>query len=386
MRGSVLLDSLKLNPYELNPTVTAFKRWSLVLGYSVGHFLVDFACAFLFFRCIAGTADWYLCLLLYNFCAFALQAPLGLIADKLSKNWLFALAGCVLVITAYAICGASEPGQFALVAVVVLGTGNALYHLGGGIDVLNVSEGRFGPVGLFVSPGAFGIFFGTLLGREKTLAAFVVVLALSALFVLVIAIRRALGKAYPQNAPFSLKMGTETSANSPNKALPPVLLFAAACFFLVVLLRSFAGMNLSFEWKSIGYWSLIAVCAVVGGKAAGGFLADRFGVLRTAALSLGIAAALYLFSAAPLPGVLAILLFNMTMPITLCAMVRVFNGAKGFAFGLLTFALFLGFLPSYLGAAATTSPVLAFGLAAVSLALLLPALKPALGATGKREG
>ena len=39
----------------------------------------------------------------------------------------------------------------------------------------------------------------------------------------------------------------------------------------------------------------------------------------------------------------------MTMPITLWAAAKLLPGAKGFAFGMLTFALFLGFLPVYLG-------------------------------------
>lgn len=59
--------------------------------------------------------------------------------------------------------------------------------------------------------------------------------------------------------------------------------------------------------------------------------------------------ALFLLAAVPVAGVGAVLLFNMTMPITLWAMAKVFPAAKGFAFGTLTFALFIGFLPVYLG-------------------------------------
>ena len=33
---------------------------------------------------------------------------------------------------------------------------------------------------------------------------------------------------------------------------------------------------MAFPWKSIGQWALINTCAVVFGKTAGGFLADRF--------------------------------------------------------------------------------------------------------------
>ena len=64
--------------------------------YSAAHFWVDLSCAFLLFRTLSGSPQWMLCLLLYNFCAFALQMPLGLLADRWNRNGLTAAAGCVL--------------------------------------------------------------------------------------------------------------------------------------------------------------------------------------------------------------------------------------------------------------------------------------------------
>ena len=75
-----------------------------------------------------------------------------------------------------------------------------------------------------------------------------------------------------------------------------------------------------------------------------------------------------------LPGVLALFLFNITMPITLFALAQTMSGCKGFSFGLLTFALFLGYLPSYLGAASLRGWGMAL-VAALSALLLLPGLK-----------
>ena len=111
--------------------------------------------------------------------------------------------------------------------------------------------------------------------------------------------------------------------------------------------------------------------ALVLGKTAGGFAMDRRGAKRSSAVSLGLAALLYLASALPLPGILAVFLFNMTMPVTLWAAARVMPGAKGFAFGLMTFALFLGFLPSWLGWPSLLAGPAGYGLMALtSLALL----------------
>jgi len=334
------------------------KYWRIIFFYSAAHLFVDFACAFLMFRSIAKTPDWHLCILLYNFCAFALQMPLGIIADRANRNFLFAATGCVLVAAAYGFRG------IPVMAVVIAGLGNAMFHIGGGVDILNISKEKSGALGLFVSPGAFGVYFGTIAGKGGGLTAFPVILTLAMSALLIFAIHRTQEK-YPENAEFSL--------DTPN---PSRLLAAALCLFFVVCLRSYVGLTLHFPWKSTGSWGMVLVCAVVLGKTFGGFAADRFGAKGTVVVSLGIAALLFLFPQIPLAGVMSVLLFNMTMPVTLWVMAKSFPGAKGFSFGLLTFALFLGFLPVYLGFG-INSPLLPATIAAISLALLLVGLRKA---------
>ena len=340
----------------------SYRHWGMVSMYSVSHFLVDFACAFFMFRAVSGTPDGYLGVLLYNFCAFAMQMPLGIIADRCDKNHLFAAAGCLIVVAAYSLWG------FPALAAAALGTGNALFHLGGGIDVLNISEKKMGALGVFVSPGAFGIFLGTLLGRGGSAAAMPALLpAVAAAALLILVLRKANSEAYTRNAPFSLE------TKIPGKALP-----AAACFFIVVCLRSYMGLSMDFPWKATALLGVALVCAVAFGKAAGGFLADRFGAGRTTAVSLGLAALLFLWGQTPLPGIAATFLFNMTMPVTLWCMAGIFPKAKGFSFGLLTFGLFLGFLPVYLDAKIPAGiPWLFSAGAAISLAFLLAGLRKA---------
>lgn len=79
----------------------------------------------------------------------------------------------------------------------------------------------------------------------------------------------------------------------------------------------------------------------------------------------------YLLSGIPVCGTIAVFLFNMTMPITLWAAARLMPGGKGFAFGLLTFALFLGYLPTALGWPSILTTPLANALAAVVSAVIL---------------
>jgi len=254
-----------------------------------------------------------------------MQMPFGLLADRFDRNGIVAASGCVLVAIAY-------PLPAPVLAAVTAGIGNALFHVGGGIDVLNRSQSKAWALGIYVSPGALGLFLGTLWGKgtQSGLVIPIILILLSAM--ILIYCRQIFTGFRSGGAAIDL-----TAPEGYGKLLP---------LFLVVVLRSYMGMNQSFAWKS--EWAMALTIALVLGKTAGGFALDVVGAKRASAWSLGTAAILYLLSAQPLPGILAVFLFNMTMPVTLWLAARAIPGAKGFTFGLLTFALFLGFLPSYL--------------------------------------
>ena len=320
-----------------------------VAVYSAGHFLVDLACMFLFARLVTLGSRPLECTLLYNFFAFAGQMPIGLVADKLNRNRLVAVLGCALVAAAYLL------GEAPTAACVTAGLGNAMYHVGGGLDTLNRSEGKGALLGVFVSPGAFGLFIGGLLARTAV-PTFVPAAAL-----VVMGAAVALLCAPSRNAELEISFG---------KAGALALLLLA----LVVALRSYVGFLFSFDWKS-GVWAWLFTAGVVLGKALGGFAADRFGSVKTSVVSLALASGLFLLSDSAVLGVAAVLLFNMTMPITLRAAADLLPGAKGFSFGLLTFALFLGFVPKLLGLPGISTPWSYALLSLLSLGLLLPGLR-----------
>lgn len=293
--------------------------------YSAGHFWVDFSCALLMFSQVSGTGEWALCALLYNFCAFALQMPIGLLADRQGRSGALAALGCALVTAGWGLA------PLPVAAAVTAGLGNACFHVGGGVKVLRDGGDRAAPLGIFVSPGAFGIYFGALLGRRDGFPGWAAAVGLL-LFALALLLpeRRTGETSAPEEAP------------SPDRNA----LFVLICCFLVVVLRSYLGMVLAFPWKT-GGWPLALTCALVLGKGLGGFLGDRLGMVRASILSLGLSAILFCLSGFPLAGTAAVFLFNMTMPITLWAAARLLP--PGLAFGTLTFALFLGFLPVWLG-------------------------------------
>ena len=126
-------------------------------------------------------------------------------------------------------------------------------------------------------------------------------------------------------------------------------MIAVTCFFITVCIRSYVGMILSFSWKSTFYLALLFVLGVVLGKMLGGVIGDKFGFEKIT-FTLLISAVCFVFSFNnPAIGIFAVLLFNMTMPITLICLSNIFSNNKGMAFGMLTLALFVGVTPTFIG-------------------------------------
>jgi len=156
--------------------------------------------------------------------------------------------------------------------------------------------------------------------------------------------------------------------DNPALRLRPAVILS---LFTVVLLRSYAGLSFDFPHHGISSWLPWQVSAVVLGKAAGGLLADRYGLVRTVNASLLTAAIAFLFPNSALLCLLAVFCFNMTMPLTLWLLAAELPGMKGFAFGLLTMALFIGYLPAQLDLLFFASlPVILATISLISLALL----------------
>ncbi len=327
--------------------------------YGAAHFLVDFGCALLLLGRICPEWDPATVILLYNFLAFAVQMPIGLLSDRLGRCHLFASVGCLLVVSGWML----PPG---LAAAVAAGLGNAAFHVGGGLHTLNESGSKAGPLGVFVSPGAFGVYLGGILAAAgPALLPWAVCLVLVLSTVLLWRFGRG-----AENAPLAL----------PRRNVR--LWGAVVCLLVVVILRSYLGLAANLPWKA--EFGLLAVCAVAGGKAAGGYLADKLGVLFTAIISLCLSAFCFLGSGNSAAGLAALFLFNMTMPLTLWAAARLFPGMKGFSFGLLTFGLFLGFLPVYFKGGGLGAMALAAG-TFLSLPPLILGIREARGRKGKEN-
>ncbi len=330
---------------------------------SIVHAAVDLSCAALFFSVLQGE-DLWLGMVFYNACAFLFQLPMGVLADRLNRNMLFAAVGCTLVALSFGL--RSVP----ILAIIVAGLGNGAFHVGGGIEVLNGSETKAGPLGVFVSPGAIGLYFGRVFSAQMLSMPWL----LSAILLIFGGAILLLGKPEfsegSHNAPLSFEMPKHGG----------VLLLL---LFFVVMLRSFMSTTAAFSTGDLLSGSdsrqagLLPVMCLACGKAMGGFIADRNGRIPTAIISLGLCALFLFFPLHPLLALCALFLYNMSMPLTLFASARLLKGAKGTAFGLLTAALFMGVVPFFLGVQIPESSVLFGALAAVSGALLVIGLREA---------
>lgn len=276
------------------------------------HFYVDFACAFwmnyMIICCYEedeSSINVYIfwLVLLYNFCAFVLQLPLGMLADRLhqKKHWWMAAFACVMIGIAGVVFFRVYQFRRAVYGIMpemivmpfFLGLGNALFHVGAGVRVLQMGE-RMTSVGIFVSSGAFGIFLGGLFWHYLTrsysfhyyvidsymtiivwLFAVIAVLSFVAAVILLLNSEIDRGKI---NVP---KNGQKNSRSA----------WIMFLLFMVVTLRSFQGSFLQFSW-------------------------DGF--------------------------------FPITMIFTLSLMYKHLPKLPGTAFGLLSFALFVGHLPRFL--------------------------------------
>lgn len=315
---------------------------------SAAHFCVDLCCAALFFGYLNASPDWWVCMILYNACAFALQFPLGLLADAWNRNLIFAALGCGLVAVGFFFRG------FPVGAAVICGLGNGMFHVGGGLEVMNGSE-KAAPLGVFVSPGAVGLYLGTVFASFFSAHGWLLplIMLFTGLMLLSPVLRN--GSFESQNSPLSLTLRESAS-------------FPLACLFFVVVFRSMLGG--AFSAGLSGIPGVVPVLCLALGKAAGGFAGDRLGVRAASIVSLGGAALLLLFPRGPVTCI-ALFLFNMTMPLTLHSAVSLLPGAKGAAFGLLTLALFAGMIPAFSGVSLSLPSFAWSSLVLFSLGLLL---------------
>ena len=129
---------------------------------TLGHFAVDLACLYYYFSNFpqSGIASILGSTLLYNFLAFAVQAPIGYFFDRFPAKRC-TTTGLLLISGGYSL-GMWHLGS---VGLILCGLGNAFYHVGGSIGIARTDKRGLKDSGIFVSSGALGVSLGTYLAN-----------------------------------------------------------------------------------------------------------------------------------------------------------------------------------------------------------------------------
>lgn len=317
------------------------KTYKLSL-YSILHFLVDLVCCYTVIRIVLLSNDLFLSSILitvcYNFSAFALQAPIGLIVDYFDKTKIFQVFSFICLMLGLFI---SKEPNLIVWSCVLMGIGNSLFHVSFGVDILNEKTKKSRYLGIFISTGALGVSLGTFLAMTKSDLYLVFMLSLL-LSILVLSYMYKYGE--PLN---HTECNIDFNILNENKVVIIILMF-------VVILRAYMGGKIGINFGLNGILTPILIVVIntlplVLGKAVGGILADKYGIKETIKYSLIlclILSLIYYFTNNMFCAIMIVFTFNMTMPITLYLIKEVISCSKGFAFGLLSFSLFIGYIIS----------------------------------------
>lgn len=291
------------------------------------HFITEIVCFYFLNIITNGSNIIWLIPFIYDGLAFVPQPIIGYINDKYPKLNI-SLIGCVLLLLGLIIY-ILNTGIFLPLIIICLG--NCCLHIGGAETTLRNSKGKLSHSALFVGGGSFGVITGKLLSN---------IISIYWLFPLVITM-----------IPFIMLASTYNDNNTSefnyhNKKLNYGLIILLTVF--VVTVRGYMGYGIPTSWNKTVFQTILLYFTMGIGKSLGGILADIFGVKKIAILSTLLAIPFLCFGDNyMLISLIGVMMFSMTMSITLAVLTSVLKNTPGLAFGLTTIGLFLGTVPMF---------------------------------------
>ena len=298
--------------------------------YAFIHFCVEVACFFLLFSQLKQTDYWWAYALIFDALAFLPQSVFGVFLDK-HPNFPYGVVGCLLIIVALIF-----PNE--VIGMFIIGIGNAIVHIDGAHHTLRNSSGKITPNAVFVAGGSLGVIAGQLLGGER-------VAILWILPCILMVISAVISYLVYRNHEVELKNETHIPLNITIPKQEFTVLFLA---LTAVAIRSFVAYAIPIDWNKTPLQAVALFLFMGLGKALGGVLADKIGYRKTTYLSLLLALPFLLFGNSMMwLSLIGVMLFSMTMPITVGILFSKFPRAPGLAFGITTVGLFLGLFPKF---------------------------------------
>ncbi|MCQ2483380.1 MAG: hypothetical protein MJ153_07850 [Clostridia bacterium] len=309
------------------------------LSYFVIHLIVEVACFFMLSRMNDDVQFLALVALAYDGFAFVPQAIIGSAKD-LYPRLKVGLIGATLLLTGFVgffTLGETQNRVIFWIMLVLLCLGNAAVHVEGAETTLHTGKGKMTGSALFVGGGSFGVCAGKLLADTTIHFGYIVALILLLFPLIYLTDKNVRGKELDQSC-----IGYDFARKDKS------VRFVVIAAFLIVVVRSYIGYGIPTAWKKTVLQTVLLYVFMGTGKCLGGILIDKIGMYKTAMLSI-IGALPFLICGNNLMEVslIGIMLFSMTMAVTLGILVSVLPECPGGAFGITTIGLFVGTIPVF---------------------------------------
>lgn len=295
------------------------------------HLITEIIC-FYYLSVVTNNSNFvWLIPFIYDGLAFVPQGIFGYINDKYPK-FNMGIVGTILLIISYILLFYLKFNL--LFTLVILSIGNALLHVSGAENTLRVSGGKLSHSAIFVGGGSFGVALGKVLAMYNISPIILILLALTMIpFIL-------LADTYMEEGKSAEEFDYVKSTFN------PFVVIILATF--VVIIRGYMGYGIPTSWNKTTIQMVLLFFTMGIGKCLGGILSDAYGIRKIGILSTLLAIPFLSFGDdAMLISLIGVMMFSMTMSITLACIVSVLKNSPGLAFGFTTIGLFLGTAPIF---------------------------------------
>ena len=297
-----------------------------ILGilYFIIHFIIEITSFYIVSSYIDTNLVWILALM-YDFFAFVPQGIFGYLKDKGIKT-NFTIIGMILSTLSLILLYFNLN---AILVILVLSIGNCMIHIQGAETTLRTSNGQMAPSAIFVSGGSFGVITGKILAMYNVPIPFVIIINLLMLIPIAICNKYV----------YLIDDKNLEKYNFSNKNINSKVIITLAVF--VVIVRAYMGYGIPTTWNKTLIQTILLYCSMGIGKAMGGILIDSIGIKKTAILStIGSLPFLLFGNNVMAISLIGIMMFSMTMAVTLGLIVSEIKKYPGVAFGFTTIGLF----------------------------------------------
>lgn len=298
--------------------------------YSYIHFIIEIVSFFILTKYLNNSMI-FLIDLLYDFLAFVPQEILGYIFDekvKINFGLIGWILSCLALILMYF-------NVIPLIVIMIIAIGNAMVHIQGAEITLRTGNGLISPSAIFVAGGSFGLITGKLLAINNFSILFILLINLTMLVPILFTYNNAKLDFNPLK-----KYNFELA-----KINTSVILILTT---LVVTIRSFMGYGIPTTWNKTDTQTIMLYSFMGIGKALGGISIDKIGIKKTIFISTICSIPFLIFGNNQMYiSLFGVMMFSMTMAITLAILVSALPKYPGIAFGLTTIGLFIGTLPMF---------------------------------------